>query len=175
MKKLISLTYIMIALVIISCSGDKKESQTSTEETTTVDSTSQPMMADSNQINSIPVDMNHPDVPAGTPPAQPAAATAEGMNPAHGEPGHRCDIAVGAPLSSPPGKVNDAPATITSSPVSTPVPAPQNITIDPQQNQTITVDPTKDQQPTITAPGMNPPHGQPGHDCSIAVGAPLKK
>ena len=24
-----------------------------------------------------------------------------------------------------------------------------------------------------TAPGMNPPHGQPGHDCSIAVGSPL--
>ena len=27
------------------------------------------------------------------------------------------------------------------------------------------------QQPT--APGMNPPHGQPGHRCDIAIGAPL--
>ena len=26
-----------------------------------------------------------------------------------------------------------------------------------------------------TAAGMNPPHGQPGHDCAIPVGAPLKK
>src|SRR5688572_14008415 len=26
---------------------------------------------------------------------------------------------------------------------------------------------------TTTAPGMNPPHGQPGHRCEIAVGAPL--
>lgn len=26
-----------------------------------------------------------------------------------------------------------------------------------------------------TPPGMNPPHGAPGHDCAIAVGAPLKK
>ncbi len=26
-----------------------------------------------------------------------------------------------------------------------------------------------------TAPGMNPPHGQPGHRCDIAVGAPLPK
>ncbi len=26
-----------------------------------------------------------------------------------------------------------------------------------------------------TAPGMNPPHGQPGHRCEIAVGAPLPK
>ena len=28
---------------------------------------------------------------------------------------------------------------------------------------------------TPTAPGMNPPHGQEGHDCAIAVGAPLPK
>ena len=26
-----------------------------------------------------------------------------------------------------------------------------------------------------TAPGMNPPHGQPNHRCDIAVGAPLPK
>ncbi len=26
-----------------------------------------------------------------------------------------------------------------------------------------------------TPPGMNPPHGAPGHDCAVAVGAPLKK
>lgn len=26
---------------------------------------------------------------------------------------------------------------------------------------------------TQTASGMNPPHGQPGHDCAVAVGAPL--
>jgi len=29
-------------------------------------------------------------------------AVAPGMNPAHGQPGHRCDIAVGAPLNSKP-------------------------------------------------------------------------
>ena len=29
------------------------------------------------------------------------------------------------------------------------------------------------QAPTQTAPGMNPPHGQPGHRCEIPVGAPL--
>ncbi|MES2545033.1 MAG: hypothetical protein V4548_09130 [Bacteroidota bacterium] len=27
--------------------------------------------------------------------------------------------------------------------------------------------------PAPTAPGMNPPHGQPNHRCDIAVGAPL--
>ena len=31
------------------------------------------------------------------------------------------------------------------------------------------------QAQTQTAPGMNPPHGQEGHRCDIAVGAPLPK
>ncbi len=78
-------------------------------------------------------------------PAQAQPATAAGMNPPHGQPGHRCDIAVGAPLNSKPA----APATAT--------PVAKNLT------------------PAVpaTAPGMNPPHGQPGHRCDIAVGAPL--
>src|SRR5690606_6869366 len=29
------------------------------------------------------------------------------------------------------------------------------------------------QQPVQSAAGINPPHGQPGHRCDIAVGAPL--
>lgn len=40
--------------------------------------------------------------PAGNNGAQVAA----GANPAHGEPGHRCDVPVGAPLNSPPAKTN---------------------------------------------------------------------
>lgn len=32
----------------------------------------------------------------------PSVATGAGLNPEHGKPGHRCDIAVGAPLNSPP-------------------------------------------------------------------------
>ena len=85
-------------------------------------------------------------------------APAAGLNPAHGAPGHRCDIAVGAPLNSAPAasatqpQVQTAPAP--SQTISTPAPAPAN---------------------SITAAGLNPPHGQPGHDCAIAVGAPLKK
>ncbi len=34
--------------------------------------------------------------------APPTGAVAAGMNPAHGQPNHRCDIAVGAPLNSKP-------------------------------------------------------------------------
>ncbi len=42
---------------------------------------------------------------------QNTASTAPGMNPPHGQPGHRCDIAVGAPLDSPPGTGKTPPAT----------------------------------------------------------------
>lgn len=87
-----------------------------------------------------------------------SATTASGMNPPHGEPGHRCDIAVGAPLNSPapkmPGSNNDIQASTQSNPQ-----APL----------------TASEVKTATAPGMNPPHGEPGHDCAIPVGAPLKK
>jgi hypothetical protein len=82
------------------------------------------------------------------------ANTTEGaLNPAHGQPGHRCDIAVGAPLNSAPlvqaknAAANDSSATtLFNKPV-------------------YTVDSAKGP--------LNPAHGQPGHRCDIAVGAPL--
>lgn len=82
-----------------------------------------------------------------------------GPNPAHGQPGHRCDIAVGAPLNS--------PATNTAKP------AAQTISTAP----TTVAAPAAVAAPVNTDPNakLNPAHGQPGHDCSIAVGAPLKK
>ncbi|MBC3539077.1 hypothetical protein ACFSC6_07440 [Rufibacter sediminis] len=87
-------------------------------------------------------------------------AVTAGLNPAHGQPGHRCDIQVGAPLNSPPG------VTANSGAASTPAARPAGLPPAP----VLPVGP-----PVVTAQGMNPPHGQPGHDCSIAVGAPLKK
>jgi hypothetical protein len=92
--------------------------------------------------------------PVFTPPAQvqtqPAQPVATGpLNPAHGQPGHRCDINVGAPLNSkPPALPNANPATTIS---------------------TGAVNTTAQK----TLPGMNPAHGEPGHRCDIAVGAPL--
>jgi hypothetical protein len=93
--------------------------------------------------------------------AQPTTATASGMNPPHGQPGHRCEIAVGAPLNSAPAKTTTPTITSTSTPVTTPAP-------------TITSTSTTPAAPKVkTAPGMNPPHGEPGHRCDLAVGAPL--
>jgi len=110
------------------------------------------------------VPLDSKPLPANTVPVQvPIAATqatpaitaqsivqkvAPGMNPAHGQPNHRCDIAVGAPLNSKP--VTTAVSN-SKSPVAVSVTPP----------------------PVKVAPGMNPSHGQPGHRCDIAVGAPL--
>lgn len=73
------------------------------------------------------------------------------VNPAHGLPGHRCDIPVGAPLNS--------AAAMQTTPAAT-TPAATSTTVSP-----IRVDKT---------PSVNPPHGEPGHDCAVPVGAPLK-
>jgi hypothetical protein len=86
---------------------------------------------------------------------------APGMNPPHGQPGHRCDIAPGAPLSSAPAK-----------------PAANNVTMAPQKSMPTSAAPAllnPAPAPAPTAPGMNPPHGQPGHKCDVTVGAPLPK
>lgn len=101
----------------------------------------------------------------------------KGMNPSHGQPGHRCDIAVGAPLNSPAGK-----STVTKQQQVTPqqVSAQQNtVPNSPMMFNTngsaTTTTTTTTAAPVVTAPGMNPPHGQEGHRCEVAVGAPLPK
>jgi hypothetical protein len=91
-------------------------------------------------------------------PVVPTTAAAPKLNPAHGQPGHRCDISVGAPLP-------DAGAAAQPTPVPTP---------------TVTAPPTNNPTPVLNLPNssagikINPAHGQPGHRCDIAVGAPIK-
>lgn len=102
-------------------------------------------------------------------PQAPVTAKA-GMNPAHGQPGHRCDIAVGAPLNSPvakPGTAITSQTIPTQTTTTQPATTPNFTTTDAPGTATTT--------PVVTAPGMNPPHGQAGHKCDIAVGAPLPK
>lgn len=76
--------------------------------------------------------------------------TVAGLNPVHGQPGHRCDISVGAPLNSPATKPQ-APAATMSQPVMIP-------------QQTSAANGTA---------GVNPPHGQPGHKCDVGANANL--
>lgn len=90
--------------------------------------------------------------------ANPAATQGKvALNPAHGQPGHRCDIAVGAPLNSP-------PQITTNNQVSA---QPNPITVNPVVNTPA--------QKVSGNQKLNPAHGQPGHDCAIPVGQPLKQ
>lgn len=137
MKK-ISTTVIIIATIIwASCSGEKAEA----EETVTLPE----VQATQQSAEELPpafttTEEDMPDL--NTAKTNQTQQTAE-LNPPHGQPGHRCDIEVGAPLNSAPTQISPTPKT----------------TITPQQPK--------------TAAGTNPPHGQPGHRCDIAVGAPL--
>ncbi|WP_027380478.1 hypothetical protein [Chryseobacterium daeguense] len=152
-----------ISIVTVSCKKDERPTYL-TEEA----GVQQPAVAVNNTPKPSILDQ------AGIQPTQNAAApaaTAPGMNPPHGQPGHRCDIPVGQPLNSAPAQ----PAK----------PGSQNVTVNANQGQTIQIDPNALQpgkfsvdkngkaKTVKTAPGMNPPHGEPGHRCDIPVGQPL--
>lgn len=77
---------------------------------------------------------------------------AAGLNPPHGQPGHDCAIAVGAPLNGSPAASSVPSAPVMNFPTATPSPSPI---------------------PVSGGQRLNPPHGQPGHDCAVQVGAPL--
>lgn len=93
-------------------------------------------------------------------------ATAPGMNPPHGQPGHRCDIPVGQPL-------NGQPAAAAPSTQNVNVNGGNTIQIDPNALSPGKITLDNNGKQVKTAPGMNPPHGQPGHRCDIPVGQPL--
>jgi len=181
--KLIPFAAVMSTLFLISCqSGEKEEKYvfkdttglTPRTETSANTNPAQNPVSLSNGTQTIPpTNGQQPNTPVNmdaaamqkimesmkanptvnTTPA-PTTPTAPGMNTPHGQPGHRCDISVGAPLNS------------------KPVPPPTTQNVQAQPTTVVTQQPTP--QPTQpTAPGMNPPHGQPGHRCDIAVGAPL--
>lgn len=79
------------------------------------------------------------------------ANTTAKLNPEHGQPGHRCEIPVGAPLDQAAGNTT----TIQT-------PPPVSTGVSPVWS-------------SGAAPVKNPPHGQPGHDCAVPVGADLKQ
>ncbi len=110
-----------------------------------------------------------PQVPANpvvvnTPPPVPIAGASPKVNPAHGLPGHRCDLQVGAPLP----QAGTAPAAqvMPTAPAGPQAgPAVQSIALPPP--------PLNTGVPVSGSKKVNPAHGQPGHRCDIAVGAPL--
>lgn len=159
--KNIFLGIITAGILVISCKKDEKPTYIKDEAgvqqpAAVVNNTPQPSLLNQTGI-------------ATAAPSSPATATAPGMNPPHGQPGHRCEIPVGQPLNGAGGTAK------------TTNPSTQNMTVN--GNNSIQIDPNSVSPGKImmdqngkqvkTAPGMNPPHGQPGHRCDIAVGQPL--
>lgn len=166
-----SLPFILIlALSWTACKNDAPQSGTAPADSATTDAAAPaPAPTDAAApVSATPGATLSGAAPAGAAPssmpqAQPAATgttAAQGsgkVNPPHGQPGHRCDIAVGAPLDSAPAASKTATTakaapstTISTKPAASPAGSAATV-----------------------APGTNPPHGQPGHRCDIAVGAPL--
>jgi hypothetical protein len=179
MKKIL---FLGLALSLFACKNNDLKDEQAVEnavETTTqdlVDSTATPNTmteAEISEANKNSIMYSNPNYTTNTTQAtNPTQTTAvapvsvgKGMNPAHGQAGHRCDIAVGAPLNSKPGM------NATTSPTSTTISSDGNAGTVISNGAKITT--TKVSSPTVTPEGMNPPHGENGHRCDLAVGAPL--
>lgn len=114
--------------------------------------TGQNIAVNPNQPQAIQIDPNAMNAgKTGTKSPISQVKTAPGMNPPHGEAGHRCDIQVGQPLNSKPAAATTAPNVV--APPSTPAPKP------------IAANGPK--------PKLNPAHGEPFHDCAKQVGEAL--
>ncbi|MGB3005892.1 MAG: hypothetical protein WBC06_05270 [Chitinophagaceae bacterium] len=166
--KLFSTLPAFILVAIIAGCGSSSSNESTTPETTPV--STQPATTITDTFSKQPaagIQVSAPVVPTTNPPV----AGKAGLNPAHGQPGHRCEIAVGAPLDS---KPNQPVITNNQQPVVTKntqaITIPYNTQPANGQTNPIVINPGN---MGVSAAGLNPEHGKPGHRCDIAVGAPL--
>jgi len=170
------------SLFFTSCKKTE-EAPASTEQKTETTTTETPAANDVSNVTTTPA-------PAATQTATPTGQAPK-LNPPHGQPFHRCEIAVGAPLDG------SAPAQgTTSAPVQQNAPKSFFKTVQSEQQANPTqpvatapaptkqVTPAQQVKPTATPasttanatgpkPKNNPAHGQPHHRCDIKVGDPL--
>ena len=157
MKKI---ALVLIAFALVSCQKKNETPETLSPELASYE---QQNASDSSNVtstqNSAPITMNNsaPVAPeSNTVSVNQPKPTAPGMNPPHGQPNHRCDIPVGAPLNSKKAEATTVKTTDIQTTTTAPIATPEN-----------------NAGSTSVADGMNPAHGQPGHRCDIPVGAPL--
>ena len=161
---------IIASLIVIGCNEDSTANidTTSTVADTTnlfLPTASAPLTLDTTPklpaLDANPVENKTTLPPAvNTPPKTTSPATNSAgvkLNPAHGQPGHDCAIPVGQPLNGSAAKTN-SPAINVQPAATKPVVTPSPVL------------------PAANTAGvkLNPAHGQPGHDCAIPVGQPLK-
>jgi len=173
MKFSIVLPAIFIFLTLNSCNQAKKESGQS-QQIPALPQIPKETVVSVNPVQ--PVNSETTEQPTTT-----QGNTAVRLNPPHGQPYHRCDIPVGAPLTS-------QPATATQSSPNIQIQSeasqnPQTATIISNNPTAPTIENARRMNPSQTLntvpanmgakPRLNPPHGQPWHRCEIAVGSPL--
>jgi uncharacterized protein YvpB len=147
------LVYVAFSACVLLCSCNRADKRPKYDPNFVMpDLRPKPLPANNGKPVSMASPVNQPQ--AAPAPANAAKLSNVPLNPAHGQPGHRCDIAVGAPLGN-------APAPAIAKPVSNVAPVPTPVSATQAANN------------APVAKGMNPAHGQPGHRCDIAVGAPL--
>lgn len=144
-------TFLVTAITITSCKNNETE-KTQTNPRVIVPFTQQTAAAMQDQTVQTPGPRKHNFFHENNTAIKPSVLA--GINPEHGQPNHRCDIAVGAPLNTAVGGGA----------------SPQPTSIQPTQGVTSSQNVTAS---TVTPKGMNPPHGEKNHRCDIAVGAPL--
>ena len=101
--KILSTLLAAALFAFASCTSDKAadaNATTNTETTTAAPAVNTPATGTSEMPAADPNAQMQTIQPA----QQPAASGDVAMNPAHGQPNHRCDIPVGAPLNSPPSQ-----------------------------------------------------------------------
>lgn len=170
MKK-ITLVIGVAAFTLFSCGNDEATSDTTNE-------LAAPSSTDVSSVNNAEIstegsgEPNLSDLANGTAslPAEtktettaPSSVNNVRLNPPHGEPGHVCEIPVGQPLTQGGGS---ATPTISKQPAAQA--APQVQVAPPTAAPAV---PTNSSGSNSTR--LNPPHGEPGHVCEVAVGAPL--
>ncbi len=164
-KSKIILISIFAFFTIVSCSPAKNDSG----------QTPKVPVLPQNQVQDNTIDTQTPATAAPEPanlPSSEEKSTQVTINPPHGEPGHRCDIPVGAALNSP--AVNTPRQTISNSPTVTAPNIVNNSTAPTIENaKRLNSSQSGSTASTQNSGRLNPPHGQPGHSCEIPVGSPL--
>ena len=109
--KILSILFLAASLFAFTgCADGDKANDTATDGTQptgTSVSASPEVNAPAPGTNGVPANdpnmmQTQPQMQTAQPAQQPATDGSVALNPAHGQPGHRCDIAVGAPLNSAP-------------------------------------------------------------------------
>ena len=173
MKKISAIILSGILMISFSCSESNSSSENADESPVQEFQASQDTASIQNMLEQ-PAEINQEVIHQSAPisPSAPAGNNSgAALNPAHGEPGHDCAIAVGAPMNSPktaptqPVQLNNStvnPSGVQINPAPNPAPAPTPVIAAPSI-----------QSPAGTSGKLNPAHGEPGHDCAKPVGSPL--